>query len=154
SASGNPIRYSPSSAIRRSQARANSKAPAKAVPEIAAITGFGMLSHSAMALSKNPPLCRVLGPLAAGSAQGLGDLDKRRNTKMTIEITGRASSNDDNPNLSVARELVKRFGEHVAHLRVEVDALCAPESDDRNSVSHFCRQNIGVHRVLLTCNAL
>src|SRR5207253_868403 len=41
---------SPSSAIRRSQARANSKAPARAVPEIAAITGFGILSHRAMAL--------------------------------------------------------------------------------------------------------
>src|SRR5256885_15725214 len=41
SASSNPIRYSPSSAIRRSQASANSKAPARAVPEIAAITGFG-----------------------------------------------------------------------------------------------------------------
>ena len=29
---------------------------ARAVPEMAAITGFGMLSHSAIALSKNPPL--------------------------------------------------------------------------------------------------
>ena len=31
-------------------------AGARAVPEMAAITGFGMLSHNAMALSKNPPL--------------------------------------------------------------------------------------------------
>jgi hypothetical protein len=28
----------------------------QAVPEMAAITGFGMLSHSAIALSRNPPL--------------------------------------------------------------------------------------------------
>ncbi len=67
---------------------------------------------------------------------------------MTIEITGRASGHDDYTNIGVARESVQRFGERVAHLRVEVDALCAPESDDRNSVSHFRRQNIGVHRVL------
>src|SRR6267142_1740892 len=38
---------------------------------------------------------RVLGPLAPGSAQGLGDLDKRRNIEMTIEITRGASSHDD-----------------------------------------------------------
>jgi hypothetical protein len=31
-------------------------APARAVREMAAISGFGMLSHSAMVLSKNPPL--------------------------------------------------------------------------------------------------
>ena len=30
---------------------------------------------------------RVVGPLATGSAQGLCDFDKRRNAKMTIEIT-------------------------------------------------------------------
>jgi len=37
-----------------SQARVNSKAPARAVPEMAAITGFGIVSQIAMALSKNP----------------------------------------------------------------------------------------------------
>jgi hypothetical protein len=35
---------------------ANSKAPARHVPEMAAMTGFGMLSLNAIALSKNPPL--------------------------------------------------------------------------------------------------
>src|SRR5713226_5243223 len=105
-------------------------------------------------IEESPIVGRVLGPLAAGSAQGLGDLDKRRNTKMTIEITGRPSSNDDNANLSVAREMVQRLGERVAHLSIEVDALWAAQCNDRNSVGHFCRQNIGVHRVLLTCNAL
>src|SRR5258708_16290499 len=94
---------------------------------------------------------RVLGPLAAGSAQGLGDLDKRRNTKMTIEITGRASGHDDNTNVSVARESIQRFGEHVAHLSIEIDALWVAQCNDRNSVGHFCRQNIGVHHVLLSC---
>src|SRR6267142_2393502 len=105
-------------------------------------------------VEESPIVGRVLGPLAAGSAQGLGDLDKRRNTKMTIEITRGASGHHDYTNVGVARESVQRLGECVTHLRVEIDALCAPESDDRNSVSHFRRQNIGVHRVLLTCNAL
>src|SRR5258707_15845856 len=73
---------------------------------------------------------------------------------MTIEITGAAASNDDNANLSVARESRQCFGEHVAHLSIEIDALWAAQCNDRNSVGHFCRQNIGVHRVLLTCNAL
>src|SRR5258708_24224304 len=73
---------------------------------------------------------------------------------MTIEITGRASGHDDYTNVSVARESLQRFGEHVAHLSVEIDALWAAQCNDRNSVGHFCRQNIGVHRVLLTCNAL
>ncbi len=68
---------------------------------------------------------------------------------MTIEIAGRASSNDDNANLRVTRELVQRFGEHVAHLNIEIDALWAAQCNDRNSVGHSCRQNIGVHRVLL-----
>ena len=38
----------------RSQASVNSNAPAKAVPEMAAMTGLGMVSQTAMALSKNP----------------------------------------------------------------------------------------------------
>src|SRR5713226_1308763 len=68
----------------------------------------------------------VLGPLATGSAQGFRDLDKRRDIKMTIEITGCAASHDDNANVGVARESVQRFGERVAHLRVEVDAFALP----------------------------
>ena len=45
---------------------------------------------------------------------------------MTIEITGRASSHHDYTNVRVARELVQRFGERVAHLSIEIDALWAP----------------------------
>src|SRR6266850_6803308 len=69
---------------------------------------------------------------------------------MTIKITGRASSNDDNANVSVARESVQRVGERVAHLLVEIDAPCAAQRNDRNSVRYSCRQNIGVHPVLLS----
>src|ERR1700740_3632025 len=61
----------------------------------------------------------VLGPLATGSAQGFRDLDKRRDIKMTIEITGCAASHDENANVGVARESLQRFGKRVAYLRVE-----------------------------------
>src|SRR6266481_10013959 len=123
SASGSPIRYSPSSAIRRSQESANSKAPARAVPEMAAITGFGILAQRHGFIEESAVVGGVLGPLATGSAQGLRDLDKRRDIKMTIEITGCAASHDDNANVGVARESLQRFGERVAYLRVEVDAF-------------------------------
>jgi hypothetical protein len=63
--------------------RRYSNPPARAVPEMAAITGFGMLSQSAMALSKNPPVVRrVLGPLATGSAQRLGETDERSDSPL------------------------------------------------------------------------
>src|SRR5882672_3467629 len=68
---------------------------------------------------------------------------------MTIKITGRASSNDDNANVSVARASVQRLGERVAHLLVEIDAPCAAQCNDGNSIGYSCRQNIGVHPVLL-----
>src|SRR5712664_2486865 len=69
---------------------------------------------------------------------------------MPIKITGRASSNEDNANVSVARASVQRLGERVAHLLVEIDAPCAAQRNDRNSVGYSCRQNIGVHPVLLS----
>src|SRR6266576_2908409 len=65
---------------------------------------------------------------------------------MAIEITGCAAIHDDNANVGVARESVQRFGERVAHLRVEVDASCAAQCNDRNSIGYTRRQNIGVHR--------
>src|SRR2546426_7999738 len=68
---------------------------------------------------------------------------------MTVKITGRASSNDDYANTSVARELVQRLGERVAHLLVEIHAACAAQCNHRNSIGYFCRQNISVHPVLL-----
>src|SRR5258708_18073194 len=73
---------------------------------------------------------------------------------MTNKITGCAASHDDNANISVARESVQRLGERVAHLLVETDAPCAAERNDRNSIGYSCRQNIGVHRVLLSCDEL
>src|SRR5256712_14199191 len=116
---------------------------------MAAITGVGMLSHNAIALSKNPIVSRVLGPLATGSTQGLCESDQHTDVKMTIKITGRASGNDDYANTSVASELVQRLGERVAHLLVEIHASCASQRNDRNSIGYFCCQNIGVHCVLL-----
>lgn len=52
---------------------------------------------------------------------------------------------DDNANVSVARESVKRIGERVTHLFIEMDAPCAAQCNDRNSIGYSCRQNIGVH---------
>src|SRR2546426_12797394 len=93
---------------------------------MAAITGFGILAQRHGFIEESAVVGGVLGPLATGSAQGFRDLDKRMDIKMTIEITGCAASHDDNANVGVARESVQRFGERVAHLRVEVDAFCAP----------------------------
>ena len=43
------------------------------------------------------------------------------------------------------RDSVQGLGERVAHLLVEIDAPCAAQGDDRNSIGYSCRQNIGVH---------
>src|SRR5882762_3275539 len=103
------------------------------------------LAQSHGLVEESPIVGRVLWPLAAGSPQGLGDLDKRRNKKMTIEITGRASGDDDYTNIGVARESFQRFGQRVAHLSVEIDAFWAAQCNERNSIGYLCRQNIGVH---------
>ncbi len=63
---------------------------------------------------------------------------------MTIEITGRASSHHDNADVSVTRELVQSLGEHVTHLAIEIDALCAAQFNDGNSIGYSGRENIGV----------
>src|SRR5262245_58286546 len=65
---------------------------------------------------------------------------------MTNKITRCTAGHDDYANLSVARESVQRLGERVAHLLVEIDARCAAQCNDRNSIGYSCRQNIGVHR--------
>ncbi len=96
----------------------------------------------------------VLGPLATGGAERLGDLDERGDVEMTIEVTGRAASHDDDTNVGVARECVQRVGEHVAHLCVEVDALWAAQGNDGNSIGHSCRQSISVHRLLPSVGAM
>src|SRR5260370_17901163 len=49
------------------------------------------LAQSHGLVEESPIVGRIFGPLAAGSPQGLGDLDKRGNIKITIEITGRTS---------------------------------------------------------------
>jgi hypothetical protein len=69
---------------------------------------------------------------------------------MANEITGRAASHDDDANFCVARESVQRLGERVAHLLVEIDARGAAQRNDRNSIDYACRQDIGVHRDLLS----
>jgi hypothetical protein len=83
------------------------------------------LAQSHGLVEESPFVGRILGPLAAGSPQGLGDFDKRRNMKMTIEITGRSSGNYDYTNIRVSRESFQRFGQRVAHLGVEIDSLWA-----------------------------
>src|SRR6266481_1193848 len=104
-------------------------------------------------LVQEPPIVsRVLRPLATGGAQGLCEADKRSDGIMTNKIAGCAASHDDNANISVARESVQRRGERVPHLLVEVDALGAAQRNDRYSIGYSCRQNIGVHRVLLSCD--
>src|SRR6267142_1274396 len=98
-------------------------------------------------LVQEPPIVgRVLGPLAAGRAQGLCEADKRSDGIMTNKITGCAASHDDNTNAGIARESVQRRGERVPHLLVEIDASCAAQCNDRNSIGYSCCQNIGVHR--------
>src|SRR6266404_2594251 len=92
----------------------------------------------------------VLGPLATGGAQGLCEADERSDGIMTNKITGCAASHDHNANLGVARESVQRRGERVPHLLVEVNALGAAQCNDRNPIGYSCRQNIGVHQVLLS----
>lgn len=68
---------------------------------------------------------------------------------MTNKITGCAAGHDDSANVRVAGEPVERLGQRVAHLLVEIDTAGAAQCKDRNSIGNFCRQNIGVHRVLV-----
>src|SRR5258705_6889975 len=98
-------------------------------------------------LVQEPPIVgRVLGPLATGRTQGLCQADKRSDGIMTNKITGCAAGDDATTNPGIARESVQRRGERVAHLLVEIDASCAAQCNDRNSIGYSCRQNIGVHR--------
>src|SRR5262249_15343576 len=101
-------------------------------------------------VEESPIVGRGLGPLATGSTQGLCEADKRSDGKMTNKIPGCAASHDDNANVRVARASVQRLGERVAHLLVEIDAPGAAQCNDRNAIGYSCRQNIGVHRVLLS----
>jgi hypothetical protein len=71
---------------------------------------------------------------------------------MTNKISGCAACHDDNANIGIAGESLQRLGERVAHLLVEIDALCAAQCNDGNSIGYSCRQNIGVHSVFLSCD--
>ncbi len=71
---------------------------------------------------------------------------------MTDKITGCAASHDDNANARIAGESVEDLGERITHLRIEIDSLCATQRDDRDSIGYSCRENIGVHWVLLFCH--
>src|ERR1700746_1213931 len=104
-------------------------------------------------LVQEPPIVgRVFGPLATGGTQGLREADKRSDGIMTNKITRAPASHDDNANVGIARKSVQRRGERVPHLLVEIDASCAPQCNDRNSIGYSCRKNIGVHRVFPRSN--
>src|SRR5260370_13406868 len=102
-------------------------------------------------VQESPIVGRILGPLATGSAQRLCEADKRSDGIMTNEITGCAASHDDNAHISVAPDSVQRLGERVAHLLVAVDALGSAPPHPLHSIDYSCRQNLGVHLVLLSC---
>jgi len=87
----------------------------------------------------------ILWPLTAGSAQGLGDFDERWDAKVTIKITRRAAGYDDNANVEIARKSLQHLGQRVAHLLVEINARCASQGDDCNSIGYSRRQNIVLH---------
>ena len=64
---------------------------------------------------------------------------------MTIKITGRAASDDDNANFRIAGETVERFGKRVAHLLGEINVLGAAQGDDGYSIGYRCSQNVCTH---------
>jgi len=87
----------------------------------------------------------VVRPLAPGGAHGFGEFDKGRNAEMTVEIPRSPTSYDDHTNVGIARELLQRLSESVAHFSVEINALCTAQGNDRNSVRGSCKQNVHVH---------
>src|SRR5690349_12992747 len=87
-----------------------------------------------------------LGPLATGRAYRLREADEFRYRIMPNEQTGRRARHDDDPNVSVASALVQRLEERVACLLVDIDAFCAADGNDGDSVDYSCSQNVGVHR--------
>src|SRR5258708_1167932 len=140
--SGKPIWYSPSSAMRRSQESVNSNAPARHVPEMAAMTGLGMLSHN-----RNGPVNESrLWPLATGRAHRLREANEFWYRIVTNERTGRSACHDDDGNVRVAGARAQRLKEGVARLLVDIDASFSAEGNDRDSIDDSCCQNVGVHR--------
>src|SRR6202521_5020394 len=87
-----------------------------------------------------------LGPLATGRAHRLREADEFRYRIVTNKRTGRSACHDDDANVSVASALVQRLTERVARLLVDIDASCAAEGHDGDSVDYSCCQHVGVHR--------
>src|SRR6266849_6718511 len=104
--------------------------------------GFG----HALAHRDGPVNESRLGPLETGSAHRLREADEFRYRIMTNKRTGRSACHDDDANVSVASALVQRLKERVARLLVDIDAFCAAEGNDGDSIDYSRCQNVGVHR--------
>src|SRR5713101_5610079 len=59
-------------------------------------------------VEKSCVVSRVVGPLAAGSAEGLGELQERGDTKVASEIPGRAARQNHGPNIGIPGITIQR----------------------------------------------
>src|SRR6202521_1991556 len=84
-----------------------------------------------------------LGPFATGRAYRLREANELWYRIMTNKGTGRSACHDDDANGRVARALVQRLEERVARLLVDIDASCAAEGNDGDSIDYSCCQNVG-----------
>ncbi len=120
---------------------------------MAAITGFRHALAQRHGLVESSIVGSVLGPLAAGSAQGLREAQERSDGKVTNKIAGCAARHNNDSNIGIAGESFQRLGERVAHLLVEINSACTAQRNDSDSIGYSCRQNIGVHGILLSCDS-
>src|SRR6266850_8405384 len=127
--------------MRTSQESVNSNAPARHVPEMAAMTGLGMLSHTEMGPSNESRL----GPLATGRAHRLREANEFWYRIVTNKRTGRSACHGDDANARVASAFAQRLKEGVARLLVDIDASFSAEGKDRDSIDDSSCQNVGVH---------
>ena len=88
----------------------------------------------------------VVRPLAARSANLLGNLNKRGNIEMAIKISGRSAGYDDDANIRVAGESLQLLCKGVAHRQIEIHFLRTSQGDDGNFVDDFCCEDVGFHR--------
>src|SRR5882672_3734070 len=105
-------------------------------------------------VEKSCVVSRVVGPLAAGSAEGLGELQERGDRKVASEIPGRAARQYHGANIGIPSVTIQRRGERVAHLRVEIDSPGTTQRNDCDSLDHARGQNVGGHGILLSCDRL
>src|ERR1700730_8734683 len=94
----------------------------------------------------------VVGPLAAGSADGFREAQERTTGKVTDKIPRGPASYNNDANTGIPGESFQHRRERVTHLLVEVNPLCTTESGDSNSIVYTRRKNIGVHDILLLCD--